>query len=715
MKVILPLLAVFILLSVNVQAIKINNNIITTDDVVWKIQQDYISKYIDIEIRDINESCFLIKTKPQHKLLEIYTDSYDLKKQDFLNKYKDLDKDATKKGRDAINDIKSIGEMPITNVRGFKLSKIKKKFKDNTFYAFEKNEIVICGKKIKGNGISLGFGTTDITIKDATFLVTIDPATSYCLINCEHEITIYNKDNVSHTLFLDNITIENPSVMNNVKFYYYENESYTQQLAVLDYEDKYYDINNETCKYDNCKPYNDTSCVCNESIVVGYENYITYYTVKKEFDSYEINPDDELKLVLEYDVPKDSSGKYNLTFFINGEYYNIDPWWDSSWNYKVGINVSVPSGSTVSGFQVPISIDTTRLYNEGKIRSDCGDIRFLNGSENSELPYWFEICNTTGLNTTFYVKIDQPITTTPYTIYMYYGNSGATTTKNGTQTFEWYFDGNLYNLFTCDSGCVITNNGGELNIVRSGSTCGCYVNISTVLEYIIEYRVKTKDTTATNDVNYLIFADYDGTNSFTDRAIQIEVALYNNQDALSHSNGGTGEVVDLDGGIAKLDTYWKFKDIINESSKKYDHYIIYDANGTIAKFVNDAGFATFDGSPTDIDRFFMGGLSGTQGLDSNVTYIFERKFNDPMPTYSINFANEEEAPEVTGGILSLLPSPFGYIVGVLFGVVVIMIILTNYLPKCLAEFTGESEKEIKEIIAILIYIVIVIFIVVSLF
>jgi hypothetical protein len=59
------------------------------------------------------------------------------------------------------------------------------------------------------------------------------------------------------------------------------------------------------------------------------------------------------------------------------------------------------------------------------MRSDCGDIRFTDSDGQTQLNYWIESgCNTS--STKIWVKVPSIPANSTKTIYVYYGNSSAT-------------------------------------------------------------------------------------------------------------------------------------------------------------------------------------------------------------------------------------------------------------------------------------------------
>ena len=117
----------------------------------------------------------------------------------------------------------------------------------------------------------------------------------------------------------------------------------------------------------------------------------------------------------------------------------VKGWWDRDWEYRK--NVTISSSQPLTNFQVKIDVDTGTLYSQGKIRSDCGDVRFVKYEATEQwsvLPYWNETpCNTSG-TTTFWIKTD--LISGTNSIQMYYGNDNAQSQSNGNEVFEFFDD-----------------------------------------------------------------------------------------------------------------------------------------------------------------------------------------------------------------------------------------------------------------------------------
>ncbi len=72
-----------------------------------------------------------------------------------------------------------------------------------------------------------------------------------------------------------------------------------------------------------------------------------------------------------------------------------NPWWNPSWRYRVPIYITENSGKNLVNYTIKLTVDTQTLISQGKMRNDCGDIRFIGQDGSTKLPYWIE----SGINT----------------------------------------------------------------------------------------------------------------------------------------------------------------------------------------------------------------------------------------------------------------------------------------------------------------------------
>ncbi|KKU48095.1 MAG: hypothetical protein UX67_C0023G0001, partial [Candidatus Woesebacteria bacterium GW2011_GWF2_46_8] len=112
----------------------------------------------------------------------------------------------------------------------------------------------------------------------------------------------------------------------------------------------------------------------------------------------------------------------------------IASWYNSSWQYRKKITVT-SANELLSNYQVLISVDTSSLIGAGKMKNDCSDIRFTDQNPTNLIPFWVESgCGTAA--TYIWVRVPHlPVGGQSVPIYMYYGNSIATSTSSISSTF----------------------------------------------------------------------------------------------------------------------------------------------------------------------------------------------------------------------------------------------------------------------------------------
>ncbi len=113
-------------------------------------------------------------------------------------------------------------------------------------------------------------------------------------------------------------------------------------------------------------------------------------------------------------------------------------WFDNRWAFRQAMPITNTSGSTQTGWQMQLTIDTATLIANNKLQSSCQDVRFTS-NVGVTLPFWIEpnTCNTS--TTLVWVKVDSIPTAasgTAANIYFYYGNPTiAAATYTTSQVF----------------------------------------------------------------------------------------------------------------------------------------------------------------------------------------------------------------------------------------------------------------------------------------
>jgi hypothetical protein len=88
--------------------------------------------------------------------------------------------------------------------------------------------------------------------------------------------------------------------------------------------------------------------------------------------------------------------------------------------YRRKITITNTENLSLLDYQILVEIDTKSLIDAGKMRSDCGDIRFRDSDEVTRLDYWVENCNS--LSTKIWVKVPEIPASSDKVIYIYYGD-----------------------------------------------------------------------------------------------------------------------------------------------------------------------------------------------------------------------------------------------------------------------------------------------------
>lgn len=156
------------------------------------------------------------------------------------------------------------------------------------------------------------------------------------------------------------------------------------------------------------------------------------------------------------------------------------PGWLSGWGYRKSHVINNATGAGTN-YQVKItchygsgSDSGGDVYLNSHSRTDFGDVRFTDNDETTLLDYWME-SKTDSDNAVFWVEIQDDISSSSATIYVYYGKSDATTTSDGDYTFIFFddFPGDSVNTtkWDVDAGRgTITVSDGEVRINASEGT-----------------------------------------------------------------------------------------------------------------------------------------------------------------------------------------------------------------------------------------------------
>lgn len=180
---------------------------------------------------------------------------------------------------------------------------------------------------------------------------------------------------------------------------------------------------------------------------------------------------------------------------IKDHYCFVDPWVYSDFFFRLPINVTNGGGSLINNQQVRLEINTSDLILNGKMNTDCSDIRFTNSTDDEIYFYVDEFerpCND-ARGTWIWVKVPRlPGYWNNETLYMYFGNFHANSLSNGAGVFlffddfpgtevnssHWDIVGSSLDLIEIDANgdLHIQENGASLSSLETNSTIGFAIN-----------------------------------------------------------------------------------------------------------------------------------------------------------------------------------------------------------------------------------------------
>ena len=135
----------------------------------------------------------------------------------------------------------------------------------------------------------------------------------------------------------------------------------------------------------------------------------------------------------------------------------------AGWLYRRPVDMS--SSASLSNYQVKVVLDTASLIGSGKMRQDCGDVRFTDLDDSTLLPYWMEGgCGSP--DTVFWIKV--PVVSISKEIYLYYGNPDAVYLGSGDRTFEFFddFEGDVLDNYKWDENPTVQVSSGYVHLSR---------------------------------------------------------------------------------------------------------------------------------------------------------------------------------------------------------------------------------------------------------
>jgi hypothetical protein len=282
-------------------------------------------------------------------------------------------------------------------------------------------------------------------------------------------------------------------------------------------------------------------------------------------------------------------------------------WYNTGWLYRVPITI-INSGGTLTNFQVQVSLGSSFAWNH--TRPNGADVRVTTSDMVTPVDFWIESWNS-GTSASIWVEVPS-VAASPSntTLYLYYGNSLASSASNGDQTFEFFddfasgsIDGTKWTTEGTPTVAVVPDNGN--NVL---SITGPYQQHYNYLEsqdrsftdFIFETKIRM-GVDANNDCTPEIGVRYFNYSNYYRTMLRGEITNDLSIKRLQEDN-------DLDGPVAPFDY----------SAGVYFRYKIVARGTTIDQYINDVLRLTWNDSESSITT---GGI-GLGNYGNNIYSVY---------------------------------------------------------------------------------------------
>jgi len=301
----------------------------------------------------------------------------------------------------------------------------------------------------------------------------------------------------------------------------------------------------------------------------------------------------------------------------------------SDWLYNKQVTIQENSGTTLTDYQVKISVD----YETG-MNSDFSDLRFTDSDGTILLNYWMEEY-TAGSSATVWVKVPSIPVSSEKTIYMYYGNGEASSLSDGDAVFKLFDDFGADSTLDTSKWVEITNtvdnvdwSSNEYVEISSYVTSGTkWYNIRQKeyydLSYVAHFKVDIVSVTGVKKRKLIVYEEDENDNSI---------------DAII--NWGYGSSEGDDGDLTTGIKFWKL-------NLKTDGWESFTKN-SLSDPWNTQRSNSYTEDKAKIRLWHYNNyLDAPSGLTQRWYYYFQRKYTSPEPNVTI----EEPEPENNAPVL----------------------------------------------------------------
>jgi hypothetical protein len=124
-----------------------------------------------------------------------------------------------------------------------------------------------------------------------------------------------------------------------------------------------------------------------------------------------------------------------MMVMLTTEFVTAQGWYNTNWLYRTPITIT-NSGGALTDYQVQVSLGTSFAW--GHTYNNGTDVHFTTSDGITTIPFYIESW-TPSTSASIWVRVPS-VSSGTTTIYMYYGNSSATSASNGSATFKFFDD-----------------------------------------------------------------------------------------------------------------------------------------------------------------------------------------------------------------------------------------------------------------------------------
>lgn len=182
--------------------------------------------------------------------------------------------------------------------------------------------------------------------------------------------------------------------------------------------------------------------------------------------------------------------------------------WLTGYTYRVPITVTNSTGGTLTNYQVHITLNTSSLITAGKLQSSGNDLTATDSNGSTQLSSWFDPTTLNTTTTDLWIKIPS-LPAGTYTVYVYYGNSGASMQSSIVNTFIYGddFSSNTIANYTTAGTTVTVDTTNKwmkfAGVNGAGNTVATPTTQTDPASYIVEAKVSL-DALNTDDIGGLL-------------------------------------------------------------------------------------------------------------------------------------------------------------------------------------------------------------------